>query len=119
MQISEKQLNALLAVASVKNIEKLLELIPMDSGICYTDLQKEFNKAINANMRSGFFYYLKKLVKNNILRKDQNTKTYYLTRFGIQLITLINNFKEVCREYDLSDCDADGRIVVSVRGRKM
>jgi DNA-binding transcriptional ArsR family regulator len=121
MKITEKQLSSLLLVASGKNIIKLLALIPVDSGITYTDLRKQFEQMIVSGgmSRTVVYYHLKRLVKHNIVRKDKRYKTYYLTRLGGQLITLVNNFKELCMEYDLSDCDADGKIVLSGLGRKV
>lgn len=120
MQLNEKELRNLLITAGTKDITKLLDLIPLDSGISYTDLKNQFNQTIGIDRSSsGFYYYLKRLVRNNILRKDEIYKTYYLTRLGVQLVTLVNNFKELCMEYDISDCDADGRVILKVVGRKI
>ena len=120
MQINDKKLDEILELIHSKNMRLVMNLIQIDSGISYTELKdKYFDKVGGGNLSGKFAYYLRRLVNNKILTKDKTTGNYYFTRIGIQTINLINNFKIMCREYDLSDLDADGKIILKVVGRKV
>ena len=121
MQINEKKLEVLLELIHSKNMRVLIDLIPIDSAVKYVDLKNKYYSLKNEenHFSSKFAYYLRKLVERGILIKNKENGFYYFTRIGIQVVNLINNFKEICREYDLSDLDADGKVVLKVVGRKI
>ena len=52
---------------------------------------------------------------------DDCSKKYILSRVGVQSLDVITNFEKICKTYDMSDVDANGRIEFEYKivGRKL
>lgn len=128
MKIDEDQIDRILILLSNQNIRKLMRKITKTQGFTYTELITMMgyrNVHIHTDEEkskkpSVLAYYVKKLIAAKIIKKDEHTHRYFLTRFGIQAFNLFENFETICVSYDISDCESDGKIkiVAKVVGRK-
>jgi|CXWL01.1.fsa_nt_gi DNA-binding HxlR family transcriptional regulator len=119
MKINDDTLDRILQVIASKNNMLILNMIPKDSCLGYLELKTKFNKIRNTpDKENTFSYHLRVLKKLGLLRKDEK-RVYFLTRIGIRTLEVVDNFKNICMEYDISDLDADGKIVLTVKGRKI
>ena len=120
--INEEKLDAILRSASHKKMRDVLQIISVDSGATYSELLKSYCKKENMKSKSGLFaHYLNVYKKAGIIKRDEQSKIYYLTRIGVHVLQLVNDFQQMCIQYDLSECDDDGKpvIMVKIKGRKM
>ena len=118
MNLNEDKLNQIFRLITSKNNLLILSIIPKDSAMSYTEMKKEFNSLRKAKEDDNTFaYHLRVLTHLEIIRKKDHV--YILTRLGIRCLELIDNFKEVCMNYDMSDVGMDGKIVMTVKGRKI
>lgn len=128
MKINDDQIDRILILLSNQNIRQLMRKISKTSGFTYTELitmmgyrnPHIYTDEEKTKKPSVLAYYVKKLIAANMLKKDEVTKRYFLTRFGIQAFNLFENFEKICVSYDMSDVGADGKIkiVAKVIGRK-
>lgn len=114
MKLNEKQFRLAVSLISNDVIQKILFLLYKDNTYTYNDIRKIISEYKKWNDSSGkFAYYIRKLNDRKIIKKDLGY--YYLTRFGLQITKLAYDLQQVCMEYDLNDCDADGKIMVMVK----
>lgn len=107
MRFDENMMTDLLNTAARKEQRKILELLRDDPLLNYSELRIE---AGYENKNSSLFaYHLHQLAKVGLIKKDKSR--YFLTRVGLQIIHLLDGFRKICTTYDISDCDADGRIL--------
>uniref|UniRef100_A0AAT9J7M5 ORF59 n=1 Tax=Nitrosopumilaceae spindle-shaped virus TaxID=3065433 RepID=A0AAT9J7M5_9VIRU len=119
MNLNETKLNKIFRIITSKNNMLILSLIPKDSAVRYGELKKEFNKIRNVPENDNTFaHHLRALVRLEMVRKKEE-RVYIISRLGIRCLELIDNFKEICMDYDMSDVDADGKIVLMVKGRRL
>jgi len=119
MNLNEDKLNQIFRVITSKNNLLILNIIPKDSAMSYSEMKKEFNSLRKYKEDDNTFaYHLRVLTLLEAVRKTDQ-RVYILTRLGIRCLELIDNFKEVCMNYDMSDVGMDGKIVMTVKGRKI
>ena len=115
MKISEKQFAAAINAISKDVTRKIVFTLYEDNALTYTEIKmvvRDFKKW--GNRDSGkFAYYLRVLRDNNIIKKEHGH--YYLTRIDLQLTKLCHDVQNICMEYDISDLDADGKIIKIVK----
>lgn len=103
-EINQKQLGEVYTFLHSEARRKTLLLFNENSNFTFTELYNKHNSKSSSHVN----YYLKRLVGAGLLKIDK--RQYLLTRIGLQAILLIKNFEKICTSYDLSDCDADGKI---------
>ena len=56
-----------------------------------------------------------------MITKDEDTKTYFLTRLGLNSLQLIQKFLDITKEYDMNDVNAEGHVIklTKIIGRKV
>lgn len=115
MKINEKQFNMSIAVLSRSVSRQILFLLYADNAMTYTEIKEAITKykEWGETDRGKFAYYLRILREGNLIKKER--EYYCLTRIGLQITKLVNDVQKICMDYDLSDCDADGKIEVMVR----
>ena len=101
--INKKQLGLVYTVISSKT--QLNFLRNFNHKNSFTFLEISTKMALNSSHTS---YFLRRLEKAKLIKKDE--KRWFLTRIGLDTIKILKRFEKVCTEYDLSDCDADGKI---------
>ena len=114
MKLNERQFSKAVLVLSNDVNRKLLFALYRDNAINYSDLVKiilEFKGWKGGSAKCA--YYIRKLVTRKIIKKEQ--RYYYLTKFGLAITKLVYDLQKECMEYDLDDCDADGKIMVMVK----
>ena len=119
MKINEETLKKILNCIRSENNMLILHMIPETSCMRYSEMKSKFNtlKKIDEDDNT-FAHHLRVLVRLGLLRKNDE-RVYFLTRIGIRTIEVLNNFKNICVEYDLSEVDSDGKIKMIVVGRKL
>lgn len=113
MKVNERQFG--LAVRTITNDthKKIMFMLYKDNTLTYNGIRDNLKIERNRNESGKFAYYMRVLKDRNIIKKDG--RYYFLTRFGLQITKLVYDLQQVCMEYDLSDCDADGKIMVIVK----
>lgn len=113
MKLNEKQFD--LAVRTITNDyhKKIMFMLYRDNLFTYGDIRSKLGIKQTRNDNGRFAYYIRVLRDRNIIKKDG--RYYFLTRFGLDITKLVYDLQEKCMEYDLSDCDADGKIMVMVK----
>ena len=114
MKINEKQFSSGIKIISNDINRKILFSLYKDKTYRYSDLRKIIEDYRKWGGSSGkFAYYLRRLHDKKIVKKENGN--YFLTRFGLQITKLVYDMQNICMEYDLNDCDADGKIMVMVK----
>ena len=115
MNLDEKKLSRIVKCLSNKTQRKIMHLLEGDKALRFSELKLLITKNPSS---SGIFAYNVKVMKDlGIISRDNNG--YFLTRVGVQLLKLLESFEKICSSYDISDCDKDGKIVMSVRDRQL
>ena len=114
MNLDEKMFDKILKTISSRKQITLLTKLKNDPAPTYSQLRALFEETYGSKrIASGLFaHYLRKLLLNGLVKVDE--KRYFLTRVGLQIITLLENIQNICMKYDLADCDADGKIIMFV-----
>jgi predicted transcriptional regulator len=118
MKINQEKLGNLYSIIGSKGCRIVLEMLKDDVPKGYTEMKRKFNEKIGHDANT-FSSFARKMIDNNLVKKDLVSHKYYLTRYGIQVLKLIKNFENICLEYDMDDCDAEGRVICAVVGRKL
>jgi len=108
MRINQTQLNEIYCMLWSPQTREILNIIHESEPIRFTDVVKKLNRGNN-----NAIFGLRKLVKTNCIKNE--SKLYFLTRYGLEVIKLINGFESACMEYDLNDCDTHGKLVIVVK----
>lgn len=90
-------------------------MLDENKALRFSELRRIITK--NKSTTGIFAYNIKVLKDLGVIKRDSNG--YFLTRVGVQLLRLLEEFELVCMSYDISDLDSDGKIVMSVNGRKL
>ena len=91
-----------------KGVKKLLVTIRENEPIKFGRLKQLMGYSSNHLM-----HFMKKAKRCNAIKKEG--ERYILTRIGMQILSLLNEFEQMCFTYDLDDCDADGKIIEVVQ----
>jgi len=102
--IDKNQISKIYSVINAKERLKCLLIFKKDTSLTH----KEVFTLLGISSSSHTTYFLRKLVEAKLLKHEKSR--YFLTRIGLDTLKLIKNFEKVCMTYDLSDCDADGKI---------
>ena len=113
MKINEKQFDMAVKIITNQINKKILFMLYKDNTLTYSEIKDKSGFDKTRNESGKFAYYIRRLKDRNIIKKDG--KYYFLTRLGLQITKLVYDLQEICMEYDLSDCDADGKIMVIVK----
>lgn len=113
MKINEKQFDMAVKTITNDTHKKILFMLYRDNTMTYTEIRNKLGFGKTRMEGGRFAYYMMVLKKRKIIKKDG--KYYFLTRLGLQITKMVYDLQEVCMEYDLSDCDADGKIMVIVK----
>ena len=109
-------------VLNNKDMRVILTNIGLKGAMSYSEIMNDARNPSNiydGSSKTG--YYVKHLKNANMLRLDKASRKYILSRIGVQAIDVMINFEKICKTYDLSDCDEDGRIEFEYKivGRKL
>lgn len=109
MKIDQKKVNGMFRIVANPKIRKILHKMRNNTAYTYTDVRQilEENQCIQGSVTA---FYLKKCKDLAILRYDERTSSYYLTRVGNRILALVDRFEEFCTEYDMSDVEQDGKV---------
>ena len=107
MKVNEKWFDDILSVVKSKKQRKILCLFEGDKVYSYTELMNMYGETSNK-----FAFHLKALLNSKVVKKE--AKLYFLSRLGIETIKLLEQYKKICMSFDLSDCDADGKVQLMV-----
>ncbi len=119
--INDKQLRKIwkiMATPSTREIIRELSIKP-NTAYTYTELLtlirlKIYPQQLPIKANNGkTAYHIRKMLKSGVFRKDD--KYYFLSRIGLECVKVIKNFERLCKEFNLDDCDADGKIEVLVK----
>jgi predicted transcriptional regulator len=119
MQLKQENIDKLLQMLSNPKARLVLKIITDGRAYKYSTMKNEYNKIHNQAKSNVFSHYIRKLVINGLVKKDKKTQSYFLTRVGVQALHMIENFEKLCMEYDISDLDADGKVMTVVVNRKL
>lgn len=104
-QINVTKLFALLGNQKIRNI---IQILQEKKALPYTKISLVINQ--NTTQQGLTSYYLKKMQKSGLVRRDENTKSWYLTRAALQITDVIKTFENYCTTYDMNDVNADGKV---------
>ena len=109
-------------VLNSEHMRKILINIENKGAMSYSEIMKDTKNPrtiYNGSSKTG--YYVRHLKNANMITLDGHTKKYFLSRIGVQSLDVISNFEKICKTYDLSDCDKDGKIEFEYKvvGRKL
>jgi predicted transcriptional regulator len=115
MNLNEKQMYRIVKCLSNNDQRKIIKSLKDNNAYAYSELKKILG--YYPDVSGKFAYNIRTLSNTGIIKKEM--KGYFLTRIGVQLAHLLDDFEKVCMSYDISDLDADGKIEMTVRGRKI
>ena len=118
MKIDEKKLDYIIKFAASKNTRKVLDTLNDGQALTFSELKLLYNTTADTTS-NAFSHYVRKSKQYGLLRIDEKTRLYYLTRLGVRTLELINEYRKLCMSYDLSDCGLDGRPMIQIMGRKI
>ena len=121
MHVDEKMLDDVWIVLHNKQMRMIFKFIGKDGSYRYSDIKNHINSFSNQNTSTGrTAYYIRRMLNAGVIKLDEDTKTYILTRIGCRCLEVMIDFENICSKYDLSDCKADGMVVLKniVVGRK-
>lgn len=113
MKVNEKKFDMAVKTITNSTNKKILFMLYQNNTLTYSDIKEKCGFDKTRNESGKFAYYIRRLKDRNIIKKDG--KYYFLTRLGLQITKMVYDLQQVCMEYDLSDCDADGKIMVIVK----
>lgn len=119
MNLDERKCKKMFRLVGSPLARDLLKFISRDEAKTYTQMIKRFG--INrGRSNSGTAYYLKLFLELKLVCRDKNTRTYYLSRLGVRILDLVDEFEGFCIEYDIADADQNGKVkmICVVEGRK-
>lgn len=117
MKVDEKKLDYIIKFAASKNTRKILDTLDNNQALNFSELKKLYN-CMAGTTSNAFSHYVRKSKQYGLLRIDEKTKLYYLTRMGAKVLELVNEYRQICMTYDISDCSDDGRPMIQIIGRK-
>lgn len=126
-------IDSVLQILSNSTVRKILLVIETHKALSYSRIHEELqNKTMielmsddekklydkSKNLLSYYFRIMKQL---HMITKDEDKKSYFLTRLGFNCLELIQRFSDVTMEYDLNDINSEGQIVrvTKINGRKV
>lgn len=107
--IDQKMLSDIWIVLRNNTCRDMLKLIGVDGALKYKEMMNHIKAGSGKTA-----YYVRAMTNSNMIKKDNITKRYFLTRIGIESLVLIEAFDEICTKFDISDCDADGRVETKI-----
>jgi len=113
MRINEQQLDRIYRTIYLKKTRNVLKVLSESEPITFSQFKGLIGNITDSNNITA--YFVKKLVKSNLIKKDKKTGYYLLTRFGVQVHDLMKSFESICTEYDMTDCDGDGKINMVIK----
>jgi len=123
MKVEHEKIHELYRILSNEKCRSILKFIESDGAKSFTEIMSHLGyegvkeRRTHTNLTS---YYLKRLKNTYILRHDRLTSTYYLTRIGIRVLDMIEQFENFYTQYDMNDVNQDGFVqqVAVVRMRE-
>ena len=107
LNIDEKQLSKIWKVIASHNMRSTFRMISKKEPLSHREI------VLNIGLtKTSSAYYIKKLTTLGLIKRDE--RMYYLTRIGLQVIKVMNNFEKICMKYDLSDVNAEGKIIMVI-----
>lgn len=122
MYVSDSQLRKIWKICGNSIALAVIKRMGIDKSLIFSDIQKIVDKEFNFSQKSNTTaYYVRQMKYCGVVKKDKDSGRYFLTRIGVQMLDVVNKFEEIIKTYDLSDCDAEGkvRIELSIEGRKL
>jgi len=119
--VDEDVLKKVYRAINNKQMRFILKTINEDKAMTYSEILQTMKDCNLTKDSSKIAYYVRHLRNANMLTIDDCTKKYILSRIGIQSLDVITNFEKICKTYDMSDVDANGRIEFEYKivGRKL
>lgn len=96
----------------------VLKMIGIDGAKSYTEIMKYIETFTHKKKTGVAAYHIRKLITSYMIKRDDITKRYYLTRIGVEALSVVESFNEICTKFDLDDCGADGKIEIRIIERK-
>lgn len=104
-QINVTKLFTLIGNQKVRNI---IQILQEKEALSYAKISSTINQKPEQSGLTS--YYLNKMQKLGLVRHDENTKSWYLTRAALQITDVIKTFENYCTTYDMNDVNADGKV---------
>jgi hypothetical protein len=119
--VDNNLLDSIYRVINNTEMRNIIKIIGVNGAMSYSEILWNNRKKSKDSKSSKVAYYFRHLHKANMIKSDDATKKYILTRIGVQTLDLLADFEKICTSYDLSDCDADGTIEFQykIKGRKL
>ncbi len=104
-----------------KDMRVILKTIGINGAMSYSEIMEHNKKNIGYNGSSKTGYYIRHLKNARLIIIDSCSKRYILSRIGVQSLDVVTNFEKICKTYDMSDVDAEGKIEFEYKivGRKL
>ena len=119
--VDEDVLKKVYRAINNKQMRFILKTINEDKAMTYSEILKTMKDCNLTNDSSKIAYYVRHLKIAKMIILDDCSKKYILSRVGVQSLDVITNFEKICKTYDMSDVDANGRIEFEYKivGRKL
>jgi len=119
--VDDNMLAKVYRVINNKDMRIILKTIGINGAMTYSEIMENSKKKSGYNGSSKTGYYVRHLKIAKMIILDDCSKKYILSRVGVQSLDVITNFEKICKTYDMSDVDANGRIVFEYKivGRKL
>lgn len=103
-RINQKQFEKIIVLIKNQRIRNVLYALDRDVPLRYVELLG----ILQCKTKPAGSYYIRKMKEVGLVIKQDNL--YYLGRIGKEIAKFSKKTERLCMEFDLDDCDADGRI---------
>ena len=112
-EINQLQVAKLFSLIGNHNVRRIIEMMKNKEAATYAQISLCINQ--KSEQKGLAAYYLKKMVKVGLVRHDNETKLWYLTRAALEITSVIKQFESYCTIYDMNDVNADGKVELFVK----
>lgn len=118
-EINQINVKKLFTLIGNENVRRIIKTMNIEQASTYGKLSECVKQ--KPNQQGLTAYYLVKMEKLGLVRHDEESHRWYLTRAALKIFKLVKEFELFCTTYDMADVNADGKvkIFVEVVGRKL
>jgi len=118
-EINQIDVGKLFVLIGNENVRRIIKMMNVSEAVRYSEVSNCIDQK-NLRQQGVTGYYLKKMAKLGLIRRDIELHRWYLTRAGLRIRKIIRNFEKYCTTYDMNDVNADGKVKIfaKVENRK-